>query len=154
MRCNIIGQSLPAKHFKMKRISIHRLYKERNNIPAEKVFFIYDESLKPVEVALSIKINDKFYNSEWFPENVKNWKRALSRAMTQIAIIQKTGWAKVEDTTDQWGYPTTLFRCAYCNTHDFDPHTECACRDPLAKFSLSPETALFPNMTKGNIILP
>lgn len=133
----------------MKRISVHRLYKDRHNMPKDTLFWLYDNHLKPTEVALAIKINDRFYNSVWIRENAKNWKEKLLYAMKQIAIIQKTGWAKVQETEDEFGYPVTLFRCAYCNREAINPVKECSCRKSLAKFSLSPETALMPTVYKA-----
>lgn len=119
----------------MKRISIHSLYKERHNMQKEKPFFLFDEETKPTSVALAIKINERFYNSDWFPENVKDWKKHLMKAMQQIAIIQKTGWAKTGEVEDEWGYTMQEFRCAYCDTVQIEPKKECICRGPLPKFA-------------------
>ena len=136
----------------MKRISVHRLYKERNNIPKEVLFWLYDNLQKPTEVALAIKIKDKFYNSDFIPENAKNWKQKLENMMKQIAIIQKTGWAKVAETEDQWGYPVTLMRCAYCGKEAHDPTTQCSCRTPIKFGHLNLDIAHLP-MSESGIIL-
>lgn len=124
----------------MRHVQRHRLHQDTKEIPQGELFFVHDEqqeksifiltpSTKPNPVcALGTKIKGMVFTSNYIREDARDWRKQLDKAMQQMAVLMMSGWSVAEVREDEFGYPETLYRCAYCDQETATPRGSCVCR--------------------------
>lgn len=121
----------------MKKIAYENIKRESRFLDDGELVLVYQEQTENITMGeeLQVKwclgtiIKKKLYTSDAWCNQPKDYKKTLTKAMQQVAMIIETGWSLAAEGEDEFGGKKYLFRCAYCEKEVEEAKGSCECAE-------------------------